>query len=127
LGISYCLSKPTGHPPALNPRAAILFDIKHNCGYFSYPYAEVLKDPQNLANDYVMEMDVPVVGKVKTVGPLVHFSDTPAPDQRLPPALSADTANVMQELGFTADEATQVINHAEGVRAELLAAIWGED
>ncbi len=90
-------------------------------------HAEVLDDPQNLANDYVVEMDVPVLGTVKTVGPLMHLSDTPAPEQRLPPDLSADTTDVMVELGFTTEEAYSVINHAEAVRAELLAALWGND
>jgi len=90
-------------------------------------HEEVLNDPQNLANEYITEIDVPLLGTVKTIGPLVHLSDTPALGQRLPPELSADTSTVMDELGFSAEEATEVIDHAQAVRAELLAALWGKD
>jgi len=50
-----------------------------------------------------------------------------SPNQRLPPDLSADTADVMAELGFNIEEASSVINHAEAVRADLFAALWGND
>ena len=88
---------------------------------------EVLNDPQNLANDYITEIEVPILGTVKTIGPLVHMSETPPLDQRLPPELSADTADVMDELGFSGEEASSVIEHAAAVRAELLANMAGSN
>jgi crotonobetainyl-CoA:carnitine CoA-transferase CaiB-like acyl-CoA transferase len=90
-------------------------------------YEDVFTDPQNLANDYLVELDLPIVGTVKTIGSLVHMSDTPPLEQRLPPGLSADTADVMGELGFTDDEASSVIDHAAAVRDELLANMFGSN
>ncbi len=88
-------------------------------------YEDVLTDPQNMANGYLVDIDVPSVGTVKTIGPLVHMSDTPPLEQRLPPGLAADTADVMGELGFTDEEATSVVDHAAAVREELLANMFG--
>ncbi|MDP6375600.1 MAG: CoA transferase [Pseudomonadales bacterium] len=90
-------------------------------------YGDVLNDPQNIDNGYLVNIEVPGAGSVKTVGPLIDFGDTPAPDVRLPPELSADTLDLMQELGFTAEEASSLMDHSEAVRAELFAAMWGED
>ncbi len=38
---------------------------------------EVLSDPQNLANEYVVDLDLPVTGTTPTVGTLMRFSETP--------------------------------------------------
>jgi crotonobetainyl-CoA:carnitine CoA-transferase CaiB-like acyl-CoA transferase len=89
-------------------------------------HEDVLTDPQNLANGYLVDIDVPSVGTVKTIGPLVHMTDTPPLEQRLPPGLAADTADVMGELGFTDEEATSVVDHATAVREELLANMFGK-
>jgi crotonobetainyl-CoA:carnitine CoA-transferase CaiB-like acyl-CoA transferase len=86
-------------------------------------HAQVLVDPQNLANGYVTELDLPPVGAVKTTGPLMHFSATPPPGTRPPPELAADTEAVLLELGFDAEEVRSVLNHAEAVRQELMAAL----
>ena len=88
-------------------------------------HADVLTDPQNLANGYVVDLEVPSLGKVKTVGSLIAYSATPTPEQRPPPELGSHTAEIMQELGFTADDVESVQTHAEAVRAELLAALLG--
>jgi crotonobetainyl-CoA:carnitine CoA-transferase CaiB-like acyl-CoA transferase len=90
-------------------------------------HADVLTDPQNLANGYIAELPVPGAGPVKTVGPLMHFSDTPPPGPRLPPELSADSAAILADLGFTDEEVRSMLEHAEAVRAALKAALLGAD
>jgi len=90
-------------------------------------HAEVLSDPQNLANGYVTELELPIAGRIRTLGPLIDFSDTPAPAVQPPPSLSADTASVLEELGFSSDEIRNVLDHSEAVRAELYANLLGED
>lgn len=90
-------------------------------------HADVLTDPQNLENEYIVEVDVPGIGTTKTVGSLVAFSETPAPSQGLPPGLGADTEAVMQDLGFDASQIEALQTHTESVRQELFAAMLGED
>jgi len=90
-------------------------------------HAAVLTDPQNLANGYITEMTLPVAGSVKTTGPLMHFSHTEPPATRVPPVLAADTEAVLAELGFTSEEVRSVLDHAEGVRNELLALLLQAD
>ena len=86
-------------------------------------HADVLVDPQNLANGYITEMEVPGAGVLKTTGPLMHFSHTVPPATRPPPALAAHTESVLAELGFGAEEIGSVLAHAEAVRAEMLALL----
>jgi crotonobetainyl-CoA:carnitine CoA-transferase CaiB-like acyl-CoA transferase len=90
-------------------------------------HADVLSDHQNLANGYVTELELPIAGRIRTVGPLIDLSDTPAPPVQPPPSLSADTAPVLEELGFSHDEIRSVLDHSEAVRAELYANLLGED
>ena len=90
-------------------------------------HADVLTDPQNLANGYVTEMEMPIAGKLKTLGPLIDFSQTPPPAMQPPPSLSADTADVLETLGFSREEIRSVLDHSEQVRAELYANLLGED
>ena len=90
-------------------------------------HADVLSDPQNLENDYVVELDVPGVGKTPTIGPLMAFSATPPPEQRLPPDLGAHTDKVMTELGFGTEDVASLQAHTDSVREELFAALLGDD
>jgi formyl-CoA transferase len=89
-------------------------------------HADVLTDPQNLANDYVVDMEVAGLGKIKTVGSLIAFSATPTAPPRPPPELGSSTAEVMGELGFNPADVESVQTHAEAARAEMLAALLGE-
>lgn len=88
---------------------------------------EVLCDPQNLANEYVVDIEIPVLGKTRTVGTLMRFSRTPTPVPGTPPGLGAHTAEVMSALGFCAAEVDAVKSHAEARRQEMYEALLGED
>jgi crotonobetainyl-CoA:carnitine CoA-transferase CaiB-like acyl-CoA transferase len=89
-------------------------------------YDEVLVDPQVLANDYLATVDIPHVGPTKIVGNLVHLSDTPGSVKGPPPELGEHTAEVMESLGFSADEIREVEQRAGVARTEMLAVLVGE-
>ncbi|PZC49760.1 MAG: CoA:oxalate CoA-transferase [Chloroflexi bacterium] len=67
-------------------------------------YDDVLHDPQALENGYIVEKDVPGVGKRPMVGNPMQFNKTPAVAQPWYSALGQHTAEIMGELGFSADE-----------------------
>lgn len=87
---------------------------------------EVLEDPQNLDNGYVVDMELAGAGTVKTTGSLMHFSNAQMEAPRPPPMLGADTESVLTELGYTPEQARSVLEHCEAVRAELMAQVLGE-
>ena len=89
-------------------------------------HADVQHDPQNAANDYVVDLELPLVGKTSTVGTLMDFSATPTPSPAPPPALGAHTGEVMTALGFDAEAVARVTEHAEEAREAMLAALRGE-
>jgi crotonobetainyl-CoA:carnitine CoA-transferase CaiB-like acyl-CoA transferase len=60
--------------------------------------AEFLDFPEMIANERVVELDDPDVGRVREVGPLATMSDTPARIPRSAPALGADTDAVVAAL-----------------------------
>ena len=87
---------------------------------------EVLSDPQNLANEYVVDLDLPVTGTTPTVGTLMRFSETPTEHPKAPPVLGADTGEIMTELGFDAAAVEGVQAHCEATKAEMYAALLGD-
>ena len=67
-------------------------------------HAELVEDPQNLANDYIVEVDHPDWGPVKLVGCPITMSDTPTRWGTVVPELGQHTEEVLVEMGFTWDE-----------------------
>lgn len=65
---------------------------------------EVSNDPQALANDYLINIDHPVYGPTRTIGFPWSLSDTPAAWRRGAPELGQHTAEVLAEIGYTAEE-----------------------
>ncbi len=85
-------------------------------------YMDVLADPQNAANGYIVDMDLPVIGRTKIVGNLLDFSATPASVKGPPPALGEATAEIMRRLAFSAAEIDSVIAQATAQRELAFAA-----
>ena len=73
-------------------------------------YQQVLDDPQNEANEYLIERDIPHVGKRKVVGPGVYMSATPPDPGTSYASLGEHTEEVLTELGYAADE-VRAIRH----------------
>lgn len=90
-------------------------------------HADVLTDPQNLENDYVVDLDLPISGPTKTVGTLMTFADTPTELPGMPPALGEHTAEIMTEFGFTQADVELVKTQAEADQHGMFAAYLGDD
>jgi len=65
---------------------------------------ELIDDPQVLANGLLVEVEHHAAGKVKTMGPLAQFSDTPFPNAPASPALGQHTEEILLELGYSPEE-----------------------
>jgi crotonobetainyl-CoA:carnitine CoA-transferase CaiB-like acyl-CoA transferase len=66
--------------------------------------AEVINDPQAVANNYVVWFDHPVLGKTKMIGFPWDFSETPASVRREAPEFGQHTEEILLELGYTWDD-----------------------
>ncbi|CAB1370129.1 CaiB/BaiF CoA transferase family protein [Denitratisoma oestradiolicum] len=72
---------------------------------FDYP----ANDPQVLANRYIMELDHPSHGKVKSLGFPIFMSASPARLERLAPCVGQHSAQVLSEvLGYSEDAIYQL-------------------
>jgi len=61
-------------------------------------------DPQVTENDYIVDFDDPLLGKVKIPGYPIHFSQTSAKTMCLGPALGEHTREILKSLGEYSDE-----------------------
>ena len=83
-------------------------------------YAEVVQDPQVLANDYIVE--VPRDGEappIRMVNTGLRFSATPVGVRRAAPGFGQHTEEVLLEAGYTREE-------IESLRAEGVIGVRGE-
>jgi crotonobetainyl-CoA:carnitine CoA-transferase CaiB-like acyl-CoA transferase len=63
-------------------------------------YAQVFADPQVAAREMVLEIDHPVLGRLKTLGSPIKMSATPTDASRRAPLLGEHTDEVLTELGL---------------------------
>ncbi len=77
-------------------------------------FADLAADPQVIANEYVVEIEDPIHGRVKVPGIPVKLSETPGKVERLAPELGQHTEEVLMELcGYTWDDLAKL--REEGV------------
>ncbi len=67
-------------------------------------YAEVFADPHVQARGMVQEIDHPVGGRIRMLGPAAKLSETPARCSRPSPLYGEHTAEVLHEIGYTDTE-----------------------
>lgn len=72
------------------------------CAAPVYSLAEALQDPHNLARQMVVEVDHPLLGKVKQVGIGTKLSDTPGSVRTTAPVAGQHTDAVLASIGYDA-------------------------
>lgn len=67
-------------------------------------FADAAEDPQIAANRMVVEMEHPDVGPLRLLGTPARLHSTPPQYQRPPSSLGEHTAEILSELGYTAEQ-----------------------
>lgn len=76
-------------------------------------YQQACADPHTLAREMVVTMTHPVEGEIRGLGIPIKMSETPGQIRRPAPLLGQHTDDVLTELGFTAEETSEL--RANGV------------
>jgi len=82
---------------------------------------EVIRHPQTLANETVLEIDHPVAGRLRQAQPAPRFSKSPTSFRLPAPLLGADSHQILGHIGLSDDEIEQLagdgvtsLGHPEG-------------
>ena len=66
---------------------------------------DALNDPQTLARQMIVQLDHPALGVARSIGNPIKFSETPVSYRLPPPLLGEHTAEILQSLGYSEEEA----------------------
>ncbi|MCM3759541.1 CoA transferase [Alkalihalobacillus oceani] len=67
-------------------------------------FAQAVEDEHYLARDMIQEVEHPVIGKMKTIGPASKFSETPGQIKSAAPTLGQHSAEVLAALNYTPEQ-----------------------
>jgi len=81
----------------------ILRKIGFPCGPV-YTMDEIFSDPQVLSRDMLVEVKHPKAGKIKQIGTVIKYSETPCELQTPPPILGQHTQEILKEIVGYNDE-----------------------
>ncbi|MFC1821911.1 CaiB/BaiF CoA transferase family protein [Thermodesulfobacteriota bacterium] len=65
---------------------------------------DLFQDPQALINNYLVDFDHPVMGKIKIPGYPAHFSANQAGTRTAAPAIGEHTSQILKEMGYQDEE-----------------------
>jgi len=74
-----------------------------------YSIDEALQDPQVIHRQMVLEIEDPVLGKVKQLGMPIKLSETPGKIRFVAPSPGNDTGETMRRLGYSAEDIERLI------------------
>ena len=77
--------------------------------------AEALGDPHVIERGFIVELEHPALGLIKSLATPIHLADTPLVYRRHPPRLGEHSGEVAAELGYNSDEIARL--RADGVLA----------
>ncbi len=69
---------------------------------------EALAHPQHQARNFIVELEHPLIGVVKSLGNPANFSDTPVSYRMPPPLLGEHTLEILQSLGYSPEAVRQL-------------------
>jgi crotonobetainyl-CoA:carnitine CoA-transferase CaiB-like acyl-CoA transferase len=75
---------------------------------------EALNDAQTLARAMIVQLEHPSLGAVRSIANPVKLSDTPVTYRLPPPLLGEHTAQILQSLGYSSEDAGRVAQNAAG-------------
>ncbi len=78
-----------------------------------YKMNETFSDPHFLYRKMIVELDHPVVGKVKQIGIPIKLSDTPGRIARFAPELGENSEEILRDLGYSEEDIARM--RADGV------------
>jgi crotonobetainyl-CoA:carnitine CoA-transferase CaiB-like acyl-CoA transferase len=66
---------------------------------------DAVNDPQTLARQMIVQLEHPALGVARSIGNPIKFSETPVSYRLPPPLLGEHTAEILQSLGYSGEEA----------------------
>lgn len=102
---------------AIEPRLAELTtdEVVHRLDAAGVPsgpirdVAQAMDDGQTRAQDLVLEVDHPTIGRLDVSGAPYHFDGEPVRARLAPPLLGQQTEEILAEAGYTADEIAALV------------------
>src|SRR3984893_7417819 len=73
---------------------------------------EALSDAQTLARGLIVQLEHPSLGEVRSIANPVKFSNTPVSYRLPPPLLGEHTAEILQSLGYSSEDAARAAGEA---------------